>query len=77
MTGKKKEELNFEDAFKRLETIVEKLEIGESSLDESIRVFEEGMALSDICSKKLNKAESKLKKLIKDKEGQFNIEETE
>ena len=66
-TGKKSP--TFEEAFKDLEAIVEKLEHGEISLDESMKAFEKGMELAEYCSQKLNEAESKLQKLVK-KEGQ-------
>ena len=56
---------NFEDALKRLEEIVRKLEEGELSLDESLKLFEEGIEISRFCTKKLSEAEKKVEKLIK------------
>ena len=75
MTASKgKKSLTFEEAFKELEEIAEKLEQGEISLDESMKAFEKGMELAQTCSEKLNKAESNLQKLVK-KEGQgFQLE---
>jgi exodeoxyribonuclease VII small subunit len=75
MTASKgKKSLTFEEAFKELEAIAEKLEQGEISLDESMKAFEKGMELAQYCSEKLNEAESKLQKLVK-KEGQgFQLE---
>jgi exodeoxyribonuclease VII small subunit len=65
---------NFEEAFKELEAIAEKLEKGDMPLDESMKAFEKGMELAQYCSKILNEAETKLKKLVK-KEGEgFQLE---
>lgn len=69
MTAKK----SFEQAMKRLEEIVQQLEQEESSLDESLKIFEEGVELSKFCYEKLNQAEQKLKKLVKKDEG-FQLE---
>jgi len=56
MTGKKKkeEDISFEESLKRLEEIVEELEKGELSLDEALKLYEEGMYFSDRCLEKLN-----------------------
>lgn len=64
----------FEDALKRLEEIVQILESGEKSLEESIKIYEEGMELITFCNNKLNEAEKKVKKLSKDTEGNFQLE---
>lgn len=60
---KSQSELPFEAAMARLEEIVEKLEGGETSLDESLTLFEEGAALSQLCSRRLNEAEQKIRKI--------------
>ena len=57
-------ELNFEDAMKRMEEIVSSLERGDAPLEESIRLFEEGMTISKFCSEKLKAAEGTVQKLI-------------
>lgn len=54
-------ELNFEEAMKRLSEVVRLLESGEVSLDESIALFEEGMKLSKKCTELLEKAEQKVR----------------
>ena len=72
-----KAKLSFEEAFEKLESIVNNLEQGESTLEESINSFEEGMKLVQICTEALNKAETRLKKLVKDESGEFNLEEME
>lgn len=58
-------EKSFEQALKRLEEIVQKLEGGDLSLDESLSLFEEGINLSRFCTKKLAQAEKKVEKLLK------------
>ena len=62
------EKLNFEVAIKSLEQIVQELEKGDLNLDESMKKFEEGMALSKKCTKILEEAEKKITILIKDGE---------
>ena len=60
---------SFENAMKRLEEIVEILDKGEISLEESLKAFEEGMELSKYCAGKLAEAENKLKILVKKDDG--------
>jgi len=67
------EELKFEEAMSRLEEIVRKLENGSLALDESLRLFEEGIGLIQHCSRKLDEAEKKVEILIKNKDGQREI----
>ncbi len=62
-------EQNFEDSMKRLEDIVQRLEGGEMPLEDSLRVFEEGMKLAAFCSRKLEEAEKKVTILIREQEG--------
>jgi len=62
---------SFEKALKRLEEIVNKLESGALPLDESLKIFEEGVRLSRFCTKKLDEAERKVEVLLKNKEGKF------
>lgn len=56
-------EITFEQALKRLEEITVKLENGALPLDESMKLYEEGVKLSDICAKQLNEAELTIKTL--------------
>ena len=74
MSKTKDENIGFEEAFKRLEAIVETLEGGESALDEAMKSFEEGVRLAQICTKRLNEAEARLKKLVKGEDGDFQLE---
>jgi len=62
---------SFEDDFKRLEKVVEKLEQNEISLEESLKLFEEGVKLSRECSLTLDKAEKKVEILLKGKNGEI------
>lgn len=64
-------EKKFEEAMKRLENIVESLDRGDLSLEESLKIFEEGMKLLHFCSKKLEEAEEKVTLLIKESGGKF------
>ncbi len=66
-------EKTFEQAISELESIVDELEQGDISLEESIKKYEKGMKLSKLCNDKLNQVEQKLKKLVKTDEG-FQLE---
>ncbi len=72
--------VNFEEALARLEAIVAELERGELPLEDSMRIFEEGIKLSKVCLKMLEEAERKVEILVKDKDGKkrtrtFDLEE--
>lgn len=74
MTPKKEtahgSEEKFEDTLERLQGLVRELEGGECSLEDSIRKFEEGMALARSCQDRLTQAEQKIEILLKaDKNG--------
>lgn len=69
-----KKEIKFEKAMKRLEIIVEELEKGELDIDRSLEIFEEGIKMSRVCSKKLEEAEKKIEKLTRDEKGGFTTE---
>lgn len=56
---------------KRLEDIVRDLEKGDLPLEESIKVFEEGMNLVKFCSEKLEEVEQKVTLLVKDNRGEY------
>ena len=62
-------EEKFEKALSRLEGIVSKLEGGDLDLEESLKLFEEGIHLCRFCSQKLDEAEKKVEILLKDREG--------
>ena len=69
------EELSYEEAFSELESIVTALEGEQKKLDESMALFERGQALIQRCSKLLDEAELKVKKLTGVELSDFDIEE--
>ncbi len=56
----------FEDAVKKLEEIIHNLEDQDMELDESLKLFQEGVELYQYCHKKLNEAEEKISMIIDD-----------
>lgn len=64
MTDKELENLSFEEAMAKLETIVTKLESGDVPLESALTNFQEGMLLSKYCQDTLNNAERTLTKMI-------------
>ena len=67
-------DIKFEDALQRLEEIVDRLETGELPLEDSLKVFEEGVALARHCSKYLEEAEKRIELLTKDEAGLLKTE---
>lgn len=65
--------VKFEQAMARLEAIVGELEKGDLPLDESLKIFEEGIRLSKNCLKVLEDAERKIEVLVQDKNGKKQI----
>ena len=61
--------LNFEDALKRLEDIVRKLESGDVPLDHSIELYSEGERLRDLCQQRLEAAQARIEKITLDRDG--------
>ena len=55
---------DFEKQLTALEAVVERLEQGDLSLEESVQLFEEGMKLSEACKKELEAAEGKIQLLV-------------
>ncbi|MDH3217487.1 MAG: exodeoxyribonuclease VII small subunit [Candidatus Krumholzibacteria bacterium] len=68
---------NFEQSMKRLEKIVEELDKGDFSLEDSLQKFEEGLKLGKTCREMLDKAESRVRKLVENEEGSLCEEETD
>jgi exodeoxyribonuclease VII small subunit len=60
---------SFEESLKQLEAIVSKLERGDLPLEDSVRLFEQGIQLSDACKTELENAEGKVQMLLKQKDG--------
>lgn len=75
MKNKKKlEDIPFEEYLRKLEKIVQRLEEGELTLDESVKTYEEGMNISKICLEKLNETKKKIEQLIeKQKENEVKL----
>lgn len=65
--------VKFEQAMARLEAIVGELEKGDLPLDESLKIFEEGIRLSKSCLRVLEDAEKKVEVLVQDKNGKKRI----
>ena len=73
--AKKEKNQTFEDALSRLETLVEKMESGEGTLEQSLDWFDEGMSLIKSCRQELESAEQKVKELIKNTEGGYTLKD--
>ena len=74
MTGPPAAE-TFEAALKQLEEIVQRLERGELPLEESLKLYEDGIRLSRLCHAKLEEAEGKIELLMKDARGDLVLDE--
>lgn len=69
-----KKELSFENAMERLEEIADKLDSGDFTLDEALKLYEEGVKLIGACEEKLKNVEGSVKILI-NKDGELAEEE--
>ena len=65
---------NFEESLKQLESIVAQLERGDLPLEESIKLFEDGIRLSAVCKQELDNAEGKVQILLKQRDGTLQPE---
>ena len=70
-------DIKFEDALQRLEQIVDQLEAGNLPLEESLKVFEEGVGLARRCAKYLEEAEKRIEVLTRDEQGVLRTEPLE
>ena len=71
----KNKEVNFEQAFERLEEILEKMNASELSLDQSLSSYEEANSLIQICQQQLKGAEKKVQTLIKSRNQEIQLDE--
>lgn len=71
--SKKQTPLNFEKALQELEALVERMEKGEISLEDSLKDFERGIELTRTCQKALQEAEQKVH-ILMEKDGQLKVE---
>jgi len=67
--GARKKQESFEEALKRLEEIVHRLESGDLTLEESLELFEEGVRLTRVCSQRLDEAQKRIDLLTRDEQG--------
>jgi len=67
--ARKKEK--FEEALQKLEAIVAQMEEGDLPLEETLKAFEEGVGLARFCANKLDEAERKVEKLMRDQAGKL------
>ena len=65
---------SFEESLTKLEEIVAQLERGDLSLEDSVKLFEEGTRLSADCRKQLEEAEGKVEMLVKQRDGAMKRE---
>lgn len=66
---------SFEECFSRLEKILERLESEDVTLDETIKLYEEGLSLTKSCYDKLSSAEMRIKEINKTFKGDIEIKE--
>ena len=71
----KKTEKSFEESFTRLENILTRLESNDISLDETIKLYEEGLMLTKICYEKLSNAELRIKEINKTHKSDLEIKD--
>lgn len=71
MAKKEPQKQTFEDALKRLEEVLDSLEHGNLSLEDSLKAFEEGVKLIRFCQEKLDEVERRVELLLKDEAGRF------
>ena len=67
--------LSFETAYARLEEILEKMNSGKVSLEDSLKLYEEADRLINWCSRRLTEAEKKIEILVKNREGDLMVDE--
>ena len=66
-------DMNFEKALEKLEKIVDEMESGKLPLDDSLKRYEEGIKLIQLCSKRLETAQKKVELLTKTSAGKFQL----
>lgn len=74
MPKKKTDKINFESAIKELEGLVEQMEQGDITLEQSLENFERGIELSRACQKALQEAEQKVQ-ILTQKQGEDAVED--
>jgi exodeoxyribonuclease VII small subunit len=69
--------MKFEEAYHRLEEILEKMNSGKASLDDALKLYEEADSLITLCQKKLTEAEKKIEVMIKSRSGEVVLDESQ
>ena len=69
------DELTFEQAFAELEAVVRALEEGNQPLEEALSLYERGMKLAAHCQKLLDAAELRIRQLVPNEEGDYELTE--
>ena len=69
MAENNKKEISFEEALEHLNEIVKALEHSDAPLDDSLKLFEEGVALVKQCNDQIDQAEAKIKQLVRSSDG--------
>jgi exodeoxyribonuclease VII small subunit len=70
----KEQEIRFEEGYQELVQIIDQLEAGDLSLDDSMALFERGRSLVLLCEKQLNSAELRVSQLLSDGDGNLRTE---
>jgi exodeoxyribonuclease VII small subunit len=65
---------SFEESLKKLQAIVDQLEKGDLALEESLKLYEEGVGLSTACKQELDAAEGKVRMLVKQRDESLKTE---
>lgn len=71
----KEKEIHFENSFARLEEILEKMNSGKTTLNESLTLYEEATKLINACTDGLNSAETRIEQLIKSRSGDLQLDD--
>jgi exodeoxyribonuclease VII small subunit len=71
------ENMTYEEAFKRLEEILNLMNSGQIALDKAVNLYKEADALTRFCETKLKTAENTIETLIKDRDGQIALNENQ
>lgn len=64
-------EMSFEEAFDRLEATVRQLENGDLTIEEAVALYEQGMALAQLCQQRLDAAELRISRLALSSDGYY------
>jgi exodeoxyribonuclease VII small subunit len=75
MAEQKTGDISFEASLKSLEEAVDQLEVGNLPLSDALRLFEQGLKASNACRSRLEEAKQKVEVLVKDNDGNFQLEE--